>query len=120
MEKSDKQKKVYLSGRMKGIARRVYMERFANAEKQMISYGYRVMNPTKFIFCKWPWLYAIMGYELCLLIDLWQLHKCDAIVMIGQDWMNSRGASTERAYAKYAGKEIIYLSQLAAQYEDEE
>lgn len=120
MEKSDKLKKVYLSGRMKDVARCVYMKRFADAERQMVSYGCDVVNPTKFIFCKWPWLYAIMGYELCLLIDLWYLHKCDAIAMIGNDWMNSRGASTERAYAKYAGKEIIYLSQIAAQYGEED
>lgn len=120
MENSEKPKKVYLSGRMSGIQRDVYMKRFADVEKQMIAWGYDPVNPTKFIFCKWLWLYRILGYELCLLIDLWYLHKCDAIVLIGLDWTNSRGSCTEKAYAKYAGKEVIFLSQLAAEHGEED
>jgi len=116
MEQTNKPKKVYLSGRMKKVSRKVYMKRFAEAEEQLLKYGYKVMNPTRFIFCRFPWLFALLGYEICLCIDLYMLTKCDAIAMIGEDWMNSRGALTERAFAKYANKKIIYLSQESASY----
>jgi hypothetical protein len=92
----ERKKKVYISGPMSGLERKVYLQRFAIAESILRAHGYDTINPTRVWSCRWPWLYRIVGYKLTLLYDLWLLMtKADAIVSLPASSM-SRGASIEQ------------------------
>ena len=55
-----KKEKVYISGSISGIDRRVYINNFATAEQELLSLGYKVVNPTKVFVCRYIWLYYCM------------------------------------------------------------
>ena len=88
---------------MSGLDRAVYLQQFSRAEVALRKAGFSTMNPCRFIFCRWPWLFNLLGYKLCLLIDLWMVAKCDYIYLISPDWRDSRGARIERFWAKNMG-----------------
>lgn len=100
-------KKVYISGQMTGLPREEYLARFAKAEELLKEQGYRVMNPTKLLPCKWPWLYRLMGYRLTILYDLWRLSKCDLIYKI-PGWKDSHGANIESCWAYHNNIALLY------------
>lgn len=89
-----KRKKVYISGPMTGLPRRVYMLRFAYAERILQRIGFRVCNPAMSLICRWPWLYRVVGYRLTLLYDLWLLRRCQYIYLM-PGWESSNGARLE-------------------------
>ena len=91
-------KKVYISGPISGIERADYLERFAEAERLLREYGYNVVNPTRFLLCRWQWLYKIIGYKLTLLYDLYRLMHCDLIYKM-PTWKQSKGANIESCVA---------------------
>ena len=91
-------KKVYISGPISGIERADYLERFTEAERMLREYGYDVVNPTRFLLCRWQWLYKIVGYKLTLLYDLWRLMHCDFIYKM-PTWKQSKGANIESCVA---------------------
>lgn len=99
-------KKIYISGRMSGLTRQEQRDRFMAAEAEAQRYGYRVCNPVRTIYWRWPWLYRLMGYHLCLCIDLWMLSRCDGIYLFNRDWTMSRGACIEQAYAHMFGLDV--------------
>ncbi|MBR6275949.1 MAG: DUF4406 domain-containing protein [Prevotella sp.] len=98
-----KKDKVYISGKISGLERREYLLRFFRAEQILREFCYTTMNPCRFLFCRWPWLFRLLGYKVCLLIDLWILAKCDNIYLIEPDWRESRGVRIERKWAKEMG-----------------
>lgn len=91
-------KKVYLSGRISGLARKEYMQYFHVAEDLLTKEGYKVVNPTRFVMCRYLWLYRILGYTLTLLYDLWRLSQCDLIYKL-PGWRQSKGANIESCFA---------------------
>ena len=91
-------KKVYISGRISGLPREQYMRLFFIAASMLKTRGYKPVNPTRFLMCRWPWLYRLLGYNLTLLIDLWMLMRCDLIYKI-PGWQQSRGANIESCVA---------------------
>lgn len=91
-------KKVYISGRISGLPREQYMRLFFIAASMLNKKGYKPVNPTRFLMCRWPWLYRLLGYNLTLLIDLWMLMRCDLIYKI-PGWQQSRGANIESCVA---------------------
>lgn len=91
-------KKIYISGPMSHLEREEYLARFAKAEILLSERGYRVVNPTKFLFCRWPWLYKLVGYNAALCYDLWRLSRCEYIYLL-PDWKESRGATVESFFA---------------------
>lgn len=92
-------KKIYISGRMTGLDRSEIRRRFMGAEAELHRNGHRTCNPVRFLFFRWPWLYSLLGYHVCLCIDLWMLSRCDGIYMVGEDWSMSKGARVEYEYA---------------------
>lgn len=89
--------KVYIAGKIGGDPR--YKEKFEEAEKNLLSSGYIVLNP------------AVLpeGFEhhqymhICFaMIDV-----CDTVYML-RDWKDSKGASAEFAYVVRNGKKIMY------------
>lgn len=95
-------KKVYISGPMSQLERSEYLARFAKAEAILTERGYRVVNPCKFLFCRWQWLYRLVGYAAVLCYDLWRLSRCDYIYLL-PDWRESRGAKIESFFAWHMG-----------------
>ena len=89
-----RKEKVYISGKISGLGREVYTGKFAKAEELVRAKGYKTVNPTHFLVCRWRWLYRIVGYERTLLYDIWRLWQCDRIYLI-PGWMDSRGARIE-------------------------
>lgn len=101
--------KVYLSGRMSGLPERLWRLRFGNMEKTLHwAGGYKVINPANTIISRHPWLYRLVGYRFTLWYDLQLMKQCDAVVMVGSDWMMSRGARLERLKARKWKKKIIH------------
>ena len=90
--------KCYISGKMSGVQRAVYLERFGKAEELVREAGYQPVNPCRFAVCRWPWLYKLVGYRLTLLYDLWRLSQCDRIYLI-PTWEQSTGAKIESFFA---------------------
>ena len=91
-------KKVYLTGPISGRPREEYMAAFARAEALLKEYGYTPVNPTKFLVCRWPWLYKLLGYELALLYDIWRLFHCNYLYKL-PGWKDSRGSNIEACAA---------------------
>ena len=85
---------------MSGLHDWVWRRRFDIAENNLMARGYRVVNPTKTIIARHPWLYRIVGYRRTLWYDLQLLKRCTHIYMVGYDWQQSRGARLERLKAR--------------------
>ena len=83
---------------MSHLEKEEYLARFAKAEILLSERGYRVVNPTKFLFCRWPWLYKLVGYNAVLCYDLWRLSRCEYIYLL-PDWKESRSATVESFFA---------------------
>lgn len=98
--------KVYISGKMGGLAREEYEPLFRQAEDQLRREGYDVVNPCDwveaFIKAGWDWGRIII-YELDNLLS-----GCHAIYML-RNWQDdSCGAMVEYWFAKGKGLEVMY------------
>ena len=100
-------KKVYLSGRMSGLSTEEWRKRFKNVENTMKHFHCVVVNPAETVIATHPWLYKLVGYRRTLAYDLWLLRHCDYLMMVGDDWQQSRGARLERMKAREWGIEIL-------------
>ena len=99
---TQKKETVYISGKITGLQRSTYLSHFAHAEQLLRREGYRVVNPTRFAVCRWPWLYLLIGYEKTLLYDLWRMTHCQRIFLI-PGWQDSQGARIESFTAHVLG-----------------
>lgn len=116
-----RKKKVYLSGKMKGLSRDEYMKIFHRAEMELSNADYWVISPIRFWGCRWAWVYPTiervfgkkMAYTLVLLYDLWRLSKCDYIYKI-PGWQESRGAMIEGAWAFHSGIKLVPIKKRAS------
>lgn len=93
--------KCYISGAITGTDG--YMDRFAQAEKELTERGYSVINPAK-VNAQLP---DDTTYEEYMKMSLAMLEMCDYIYMMN-GWRNSKGAWWECQYAKTLGKIIIF------------
>ena len=94
--------KVYISGPISGTDD--YMERFAEAQKDLEARGYEVVNPALIN----SYLPISTIWDQYMDVSLALLSICDAFYML-PGWEKSRGASLEYAVAKARRKaEITY------------
>ena len=93
--------RVYISGPITGVPD--YMDKFAEAEKELKEKSYTVVNPAKINYG----MPEDMTYEEYMEIDIRLIELCDAIYMI-RGWEMSRGANREYGYASGLGKTIMY------------
>ena len=99
VKRNGRNARVYISGPMSGVDRRLYLEMFKRAEQSLRAQGYRkIVNPIRVWACRWPWLYKVIGYRLTLLYDLWLLMRCDQIYKL-PGWRDSKGANIESCVA---------------------
>lgn len=94
-------KRIYISGAITGTDD--YMERFAEAESDLIKAGYEVVNPAKLDLIM-PKNATHKEYmELCIPL----LKMCDCIYML-RGWRGSKGANIELCKAKELKLHIFY------------
>lgn len=105
-----KRKTVYISGKISGLPEREYMALFRSAEVKLKAQGFSVFNPTDTSWTKW-FRERQSPYAEILWHDLRKVMECDAIYML-DNFLESKGAKAEFAYAIATGKEIIYDEEL--------
>lgn len=91
--------KIYIAGRVSGIAYEEAFLNFARAEMYWSCKGYDVVNPTR--LCDKSW-----GWWRCMAVCLWNLLKCDGVYFMA-NWKYSRGARIEYQVAKLLNKDIF-------------
>jgi hypothetical protein len=100
--------KIYISGKITGLAPAHYTKLFRDAELSLMhgarmKLGYtKAVNPVKI-----KPLFGIKSWFFYMITDIYELLKCDAIFMLS-NWKNSRGAKIEHWIAKKTRKTIIY------------
>lgn len=94
-----KRTKVFISGKVSGIEYYVAYQTFANADRQLSSMGYQVINPMKICKKHWSWV-------RCMIKCLWAIMFCDKIYQL-PNWQKSRGARIEYKWAKLLRKRFV-------------
>lgn len=91
---------IYISGKITGT--NDYLQRFEQAEKELISNNYTPLNPAK-VNDTLP----KVSYEEYIKMSLCMLSLCDSIYMLS-GWEDSVGARLEWNYAKANNYKIYY------------
>ena len=104
-----KRDKIYISGPVSSIGLDEARRRFAKAEADLQTQGYRTCNPIKMRFPVWLALHCgQFGYIACLLLQLlWMWWTCSCIYLL-TDWHASDGARLERSFARCLGLTALY------------
>ena len=98
-ESERKRTKVFISGKVSGIEYYVAYQTFANADRQLSSMGYQVINPMKICRKNWSWL-------RCMAKCLWAITFCHKIHQL-PNWEERRGARIEYRWAKLLNKSFL-------------
>ena len=111
--KRDMKKMIYISGKITGLPKDVYKKKFDDAEEMLKKGGWRVFNPTEDAWSSW---FERLGktYAETLWHDFYKLKDCDAIYML-DNFLESKGAKAEHAFAIAIGLEVIYDEELYRQ-----
>ena len=91
---------IYLAGRITGKDKAEYIIDFMKARNWVEDRGHTALCPLSLPFG--------MPGEKYMPICLSMIDQADAILLVGDDWGNSKGVAIERAYADYQGKAIYY------------
>lgn len=91
-----RKKVVYISGPITGVPK--YWEAFEAAEDMLEAQGFIPLSPSR--------LPQGMTDAQYMTIDLAMINAADAVYFL-PGWENSRGATLERAYCEYTGKEVL-------------
>lgn len=90
--------KVYISGKISGDEN--YKAKFESAEKDLVRFGYDVVNPAKVHIEDGTW-------EEYMKADIKLLLECDEVYLLS-DWVYSRGARLEARIAEEVGIKVRY------------
>ena len=92
--------KIYIGGRVSGIAYEEAFLNFARAEMYWSRKGYDVLNPTRLCDKNWGWW-------RCMAVCLWNLFKCKHAYFM-PNYVYSKGARIELFFAKLLRKTIYF------------
>jgi hypothetical protein len=109
--------RVYISGKIgEEVLSEATRQKFARAEELLLARGFDVINPASekyqemmdvdFRIRQMPKTYAD-----CILFDLQWLRTCKAIYMLS-DFLDSKGAKAEYAFAIAIGLQVYYADEL--------
>ena len=101
-EREKRKVKVYISGKITGLPKRVYWRNFSKAESKLIEQGFTTVNPVR-VNGQLP---TDTTYEQYMEVSKVLLSFCDAIYLMF-NWKDSPGAIRERDWALEMGKDII-------------
>ena len=118
--------RVYISGKIgEAVISDATRQKFAKAEEMLEAKGYEVFNPTdgewqEHLRKRYP-IDREQGhdgedidfYAYALLRDMMVLATCEAIYML-PDFLDSKGAKAEHAFAVATGKKVYYADELFA------
>ena len=96
-------RKIFISGKVSGLdieeARAMFhfYDLFLLGEFPNCS----CVNPMEICHCDWSWLH-------CMPVCHWRMRKCDTVAFL-PNWRNSRGSRIEYRFAKFLGKDMIFL-----------
>lgn len=102
-----KKKRVYISGKMTGLPKWLWVARFKSAEMKLMEMGMQPINPARM---QLPEEWEI-DHDTYIMMDLELLNTCDAIYMLA-NWKTSTGARIERDWAIRKHKEIMYEEEI--------
>lgn len=97
-------KRVYISGKMRGLKPEQFAPVFEKAKNFLESKGYEVVNPVDFEEEKMKTCECWADF---IIFDLQILKTCNAIYML-QNWQDIWGAKVEFNFANGHGLEILY------------
>jgi hypothetical protein len=95
--------KTYISGKITGDPG--YQEKFARVEGELARRGYTVMNPAT--------LPGGFAYEDYMHVCLAMIDVCDVVVLL-DDWQESRGARREYEHAVRANKRAVLAKEVVS------
>lgn len=95
--------KVYISGKITGLTRDIYLTKFANAEKKLKDMGYEVINPVALN----DMLPVDTTWQQYMDVSLVLLKMCDAIYLL-DGWEDSPGARVEYTFATKSDYKILH------------
>ena len=93
--------KVYISGKISGIPHTDVIEKFRQAEQQIIGYGHQPINPLN------NGIDVSESWNKHMAADIAMLLECDAIYLLA-DWSDSVGARIEAHIAAEIGIDIMH------------
>lgn len=93
--------KLYISGKISGLAFKDVFHNFDRGEKRAVALGYEPVSPLD------NGLPFDAPYDEHMKRDLEMLSNCDAILMLG-NWQQSAGARAELACAMRLGLNVIF------------
>ena len=99
--KKNKDKRIYISGKISGLDFVDAFNKFEKAEKKLSILGYEIVNPMKL-----PHIHD-KSWESYMSEDLKEMMDCKYIYML-PDWNSSRGAIIEHDLAMQLGMVIYY------------
>jgi len=114
---------IYISGKIgERIISDSTREKFEKVERQLKEQGHYTVNPTAGRWqqvlegawgrkCAENWDAKMTFYAYALASDMKRIASCDAIYML-PDFMESKGAKAEHAFAIAIGLEVIYDEEL--------
>lgn len=95
--------KVYISGKITGKSKNVYMKDFYDAQQKLEQQGYEVINPA-LVNSNLP---ETTTWEQYMEMSILMLNMCDSIFLL-KDWQDSKGAKWEYEHALDKGKTVIF------------
>lgn len=93
--------KIYIAGKVTGNSN--YENDFGEAQRYLTSKGHLCMNPAV--------LPEGFNWDDYIPICFKMIDACDSIYML-KNWMSSKGAQAELAYAKAGKKKIIFQKEI--------
>lgn len=91
INKTKTMKKIYICGKISGMAWGAARAKFEETEKMLVARGYEVVNPIKLCSPETDW-------KKCMRKDIGELVKCDGIYIMN-NWKKSNGARIEISVA---------------------
>jgi hypothetical protein len=101
MRQAKYSRKVFISGKVSGLAYLEACRQFYDAAKVVVTRGFHPVVPVE--LCRSYW-----GWYRCMAVCLWHLLRCKYILQL-DNWEDSKGAKWEARFARVLGKRFLKI-----------